>query len=1704
MIRKFTISFLFLLIMGVGTGLFANPINSEKAEKIAKNFYFERGQQVIPNLEFSTINLQLYLTKKSSYGNAYYVFNLDDNKGFIITSADDDAYPIIAYSFKESYDSENLSPALVEMMNNYELQISEIQSKGLKADKVIRDEWISLETTNYNPKSVNSVSPLLSTTWRQGTYYNTDCPVDAAGEDGHVYVGCVATAMAQIMKYYSYPAQGTGSHSYYYYPYGTISADFGNSTYDWASMPNHAYGYNSALALINFHCGVSVDMMYGSNGSGAYTSDVVDALVDYFDYSSTANFVYKSNYTTTGWQNILVNELDNGRPVEYQGTGSEGGHAFVCDGYQTSSYFHFNWGWGGYADGYYYLNNLNPGGTTFNENQGAVIGIEPNGGGGGTLDPPTDFAVTNGGYATWTAPGGGGGGGNSAWLSYDDGTNVDGIGGPDVFSWGIKFDPAQLTDYAGTSITKINIYNRTYATNTLQIFEGTNAATLIYEQDLSGLTLNAWNEVELTTPVPIDATQQLWITVYTEDGANYPAAVGANMGEPNGDLITLDGATWEHLSDYGLMYTWNLGCYVTDGTGKTVSLGKIPNTKTYNSSTKLLASTGRVNNSPNATRPRGLLGYQLYLDGAAVGSTSDLFWQYTNLTPGQTYTAGVSALYDEGESDMVEYEFTATGGANGPVIEVLPNMLTEVHNNPPEITMQYLLISNTGDEPLIWNISVGSKATGYCDASTTTEDEYIANVLCGDINNSSSWQGGVADYTDQSTVINAGESEDITITNGNAWASDNVTVWVDWNDDFEFTQGGNEEFVLTNVGGIGESFTGVITAPADANNGDHRMRVRMTYSSAPVPCGNSGYGEVEDYTVTTGGGQSSNWLTVDMTNGTIEPGMATDVVVTFNSEGMDPGLYNGLISISSNDPNNSLVEVPVEFTVGGTQLDPPTDFMVTDDGYATWSAPGGGGGGTSAWLSYDDDINVDGIGGPDIFSWGIKFDPAQLADYAGTSITKIDIYNRTGATNTLQIFEGTNAANLIYEQDLSGLDLDSWNEVELNTPVPIDATQQLWITVYTEDGANYPAAVGADMGEPNGDLITLDGVTWEHLSDYGLMYTWNLGCYVTDGTGKTVSLGEIPNTKTYKGSTEPFAPTGKVNNSPNATRSRGLLGYQLYLDGAAVGSTSDLFYQYTDLTPGQTYMAGVSALYDEGESDMVEYEFTATGGCNPPSDWTVNPADFAYNGEVTAQVFIDDVAVENGTLAAFVGDECRGVVDATYFPVGQYYVFTIMCYSNMASGETLNFKYFNPASCGVCELDGNVDFVADMIEGTPDNPLVFNCGGTVTATIDLASGWTWFSLNVDDDDMSLDNVLGSLSLSENDYIKNQTNSATYYAGYGWYGALTEIDPTQMYQINLANSDVLEFTGMAVDPSTTPINLNSGWTWIGYIPQSDLDINVALESLTLDENDYIKNQTGSATYYSGYGWYGALDILSPYDGYKINLLNADVLTYPSTSMKSSPESKQPVFANNTGITVNPYRYEYNGTVTARVFNNNKLSNSKDDLLLAYVGNECRGISKAMYFEPTGEFEYPLMIYSNVAEGETVSFKYFDSKNNEMYDCNETIKFTNDMIIADAFHTIDLNTKSTLGINNLTDNVTFNVYPNPSNGITTIDYTLKAASHIRIVVSDIYGKQIEVIENDVKSAGNHTSRWNAGVYEDGTYFIKIVSGDSIQIKKVLLIN
>jgi hypothetical protein len=306
---------------------------------------------------------------------------------YIVVSADDRVYPVLAYSSESSFPAKGKVPAFDWWMDNLANDIaieSRLKSTRMQDVAIAWDLYTTKEKSALNLKSTNVVAPILTTFWNQDDQYNYYCPSSITGPDGKCYAGCVATAMSQVMKRYNYPQQGRGSYSYSHPAFGILSADFGNTTYNWAAMPNAIISAidtlgNHAIAKLMYHCGVSVDMNYAPSGSGAQSEYAANALYTYFKYRRYVNTADKASYTDDVWRNMIIDNLDMGYPLIYGGNPSGGGtgHAWVCDGYDSPTHFHFNFGWGGSGNGHFYLNNVTAQGTNFNGNQGIVYNIVP-------------------------------------------------------------------------------------------------------------------------------------------------------------------------------------------------------------------------------------------------------------------------------------------------------------------------------------------------------------------------------------------------------------------------------------------------------------------------------------------------------------------------------------------------------------------------------------------------------------------------------------------------------------------------------------------------------------------------------------------------------------------------------------------------------------------------------------------------------------------------------------------------------------------------------------------------------------------------------------------------------------------------------------------------------------------------------------------------------------------------------------------------------------------------------------------------------------------------------------------------------------------------------------------------------------------------------------------------------------------------------
>ena len=360
--------------------LFAGPVDAQRAQQLGQRF----------------LNTQVNLAYASATRDAvdYYVFNVPGDNGFVIIAGDDRVKPILAYSTTGSFDANNLSDGFSFTLNGFCEEIQYVREHNIEATADIVAEWESVSKNgviNQGKGNRAIVGPLCVTTWHQNFPYNSQCPEAPEGNGGHVYAGCVATAMGQVMKFWDYPEQGEGSHSYYPDDYPQQTANFGETEYHFELMPNDLDSLSTEedyfyIAQLLHHCGIAVEMMYGPDGSGAFSGDVPPALRTYFGYSCDDHITnygggwWGPGYSNEEWIQMLKDGgLDEGIPLYYSGQddGGAGGHAFVCDGYDENDYFHFNWGWSGKDDAWCPVGALNTTKYAFNSMNGFTGHIIP-------------------------------------------------------------------------------------------------------------------------------------------------------------------------------------------------------------------------------------------------------------------------------------------------------------------------------------------------------------------------------------------------------------------------------------------------------------------------------------------------------------------------------------------------------------------------------------------------------------------------------------------------------------------------------------------------------------------------------------------------------------------------------------------------------------------------------------------------------------------------------------------------------------------------------------------------------------------------------------------------------------------------------------------------------------------------------------------------------------------------------------------------------------------------------------------------------------------------------------------------------------------------------------------------------------------------------------------------------------------------------
>ena len=395
-------NFILILCSLLSAVAFAAPVTKEQARQIASQFLNARGGTHRAPAQLAELPPVLNAVDKA--GNPYiYAFNAGHDAGYVLVSGDDRFRDVLAYGASGNFDNDDMPAHIKAWLQGYVDEMKYYESVGYQPSKEAATASSSSAGITLRRAIKAPILPLLTTAWDQNEPYNLQCPVFFNGELS--VTGCVATAMAQVVCYTAKHAGNQPTTLVKDIPGYTCSTDWsglGNlevagvaaeqNMFDWDNMLDVYRGVDytdaqaNAVAKLMACCGKSVQMDYSSNQSGANTSDVANALITYFGFDTTTKAIYRSDYSYGQWVELMYAELAAGRPVQYGGSSSGGGHSFVVDGYDGDEMFHVNWGWSGNPDSYYALSVLNPndnsgiGASSSNDgysfSQKAIVGIQ--------------------------------------------------------------------------------------------------------------------------------------------------------------------------------------------------------------------------------------------------------------------------------------------------------------------------------------------------------------------------------------------------------------------------------------------------------------------------------------------------------------------------------------------------------------------------------------------------------------------------------------------------------------------------------------------------------------------------------------------------------------------------------------------------------------------------------------------------------------------------------------------------------------------------------------------------------------------------------------------------------------------------------------------------------------------------------------------------------------------------------------------------------------------------------------------------------------------------------------------------------------------------------------------------------------------------------------------------------------------------------
>lgn len=501
---------------------------------------------------------------------------------------------------------------------------------------------------------------------------------------------------------------------------------------------------------------------------------------------------------------------------------------------------------------------------------------------------------------------------------------------------------------------------------------------------------------------------------------------------------------------------------------------------------------------------------------------------------------------------------------------------------------------------------------------------------------------------------------------------------------------------------------------------------------------------------------------------------------------------------------------------------------------------------------------------------------------------------------------------------------------------------------------------------------------------------------------------------------------------------------------------------------------------------------------NSPA-WNVNPSDYQYSMSVTGQVKIDGIFSTNtdDIVAAFVNGECRGTAKLQYVEKYDAFIAFLNIYSNVESGEKLDFKVWTAADGFIhVNLTPNLTFVYNTFHGTPSAPVVFESNNSYSREIVLSKGWNWVSFNINDPQLSDVNALfADVRNVAGDQIKGQTVFDNFGEKNGWSGLLSAtngFNVAEMYMVKTSVKDTVLLVGSKVNPLTTNITINQGWNWIGYVPQTNMLLADALSNYNASSGDVIKSQYQFAIYDANMGWIGSLQHLMPGAGYmyKSTAGASASFVFPNAFMAKRAFSDDEKVVEV--INIDQKEYEFNMSLVGELVNTGFELND-NYMVEAFTGGICRGNAKPI--KVNGKHLYFMTIYGYA--NDSISFKLINKETGVISDLNETTRFAANNLQGthDNPFLLTLNGVTSFQDQNKSHIV---IYPNPAKDKTLIKLPVEK-EQITIELFDATGKNLLKAKTYADMYPLDLSNYGNGIYMLHVYSEKISVFEKIMVIK-----